>query len=80
MGARVTNSGKKAANLSTSSDLLEQARALGINHSATLESALLQTIRERQRVLWRVEHQQAIAAYNADVDERGVFSDGLRSF
>ena len=76
----MADSGKRAANLSISTELLEQARALDINLSATLEDALLQAVRERQRVLWRLEHQRAIAAYNAEVEERGVFSDGLRGF
>jgi antitoxin CcdA len=76
----MTDSGRRAANLSISTELLEQARALDINLSATLERALLQAVRERQRALWKVEHRQAIAAYNAEVDKRGVFSDGLRGF
>ena len=76
----MTDTGKRAANLSVSSKLLEQARALDINLSATLENALLQAVRERQQALWKIEHRQAIAAYNAEVDERGVFSDGLRGF
>ena len=71
---------KRPANLSVNADLLAQARQLGINLSATLERALVTTIRERQRELWKTKHQAAIQAYNAQVDELGVFSDGLRNF
>ena len=75
-----TNSTKKSANLSVNAELLAQARRFDINLSATLERALTTTIRERQRELWRTRHQAAIQAYNEQVDESGVFSDGLRSF
>ena len=71
---------KKTANVSISADLLQQVRALKIDLSATLESALLQTVRERKRMLWEAERQLTIAAYNTVVEARGVFSDGLRSF
>jgi antitoxin CcdA len=34
----------------------------------------------RQREQWLAVHEPAMAAYNAAVDQHGVFSDGLRSF
>ena len=71
---------KKSANLSINSSLLAQARTLNINLSATLEQALAETVRQRQRELWLAENQQAIAAYADFVEENGVFSDGLRGF
>jgi antitoxin CcdA len=71
---------KKSANLSINSSLLAQARNLNINLSATLEQALAETVRQRQRELWLAENQQAIAAYADFVEENGVFSDGLRGF
>jgi antitoxin CcdA len=40
---------KKAANLSINSELLNQAKALHINLSATLERALAEAIRDKQR-------------------------------
>ncbi len=48
--------------------------------ATVLNSALLQAVRERQRALWKLEHQQAIGAYNAEVELRGVFGDRLRGF
>jgi antitoxin CcdA len=71
---------KRPANLSVNSDLLRQARALGINLSATLEEALAERLHRRQRDEWLAQHRAQIEAYNRAVDERGVFSDGLRSF
>ena len=78
--AAVNQALKKPANVSINSDLLAQAKELKINLSATLESALVEVISRKQRELWRTENQSAIAAYNKLVDERGVFSDDLRSF
>ncbi len=71
---------KKAANLTINSDLLNKARALDINLSATLEHALVEALRTRQRELWLAENRAAMAAYNQHVEAEGVFSDGLRSF
>lgn len=71
---------KKPTNLSLSSDLLRQARELDINLSAELDAALAEIIRKRQAELWLEENRAAMDAYNAQVEKRGVFSDGLRGF
>jgi len=71
---------KKPTNVSINSDLLSQARSLKINLSATLESALIEIVNDKQRELWREENQQAIASYNQLVEEHGTFSDDLRAF
>lgn len=74
------NAVKKASNLSINSDLLRQAKELKINLSATLEAALKVKVQELRAQQWLEENQEAISAYNESVAERGVFSDGLRSF
>ncbi len=71
---------KKAANLSINSDLLTQARALQINLSATLEQALTEAIRNKQREKWLQDNQQSIMQYNQRVEAEGCFSDSLRNF
>ena len=71
---------KQSANLSVNRDLLQKAKKLDINLSATFERALADALREKQRAAWLAENEQAIAAYNDHVDKHGVFSDGLRSF
>lgn len=71
---------KKPTNLSINSDLLRQAKELNINLSAAVEQALAEIVRKRQRELWLATNQEAIAAYNQQVQEHGSFSDGLRSF
>lgn len=75
-----TQAPKQSANLSVNRDLLNKAKQLDINLSATLERALDAALREKQRAAWLAENEQAIAAYNEHVDKHGVFSDGLRSF
>lgn len=75
-----TQAPKRAANLSINADLLSKAKELDINLSATLEQALIEALRKRQRDQWVAENQAAIEAYNEHVDKQGVFSDGLRSF
>lgn len=70
--------GKRATNVSINQGLLEDARALEINLSATLERALEQEIRARKRERWLEENRDAIAGYNAWVAEHGVFSPMFR--
>jgi antitoxin CcdA len=62
------------------SDLLNKARALNIYLSATLEESLIAIIKVRQQQAWLAQNQQAIEAYNLQVDEQGVFADTLRVF
>lgn len=71
---------KRAAKLSINSDLLAQARELGINLSQTLEASLEALIRERRAQRWPGQNRAAINAYNERGDKDGVFSDGLRRF
>lgn len=66
---------KRPANLSVNSDLLNKARELGINLSSTLEEALAEEVRNKQRELWLAENQEAIAAYNEHVAQKGLWSD-----
>ena len=47
-----TQAAKKPANVSINSDLLRKAKELKINLSATLESALMDIVKARQRELW----------------------------
>jgi len=74
------NAPKKPTNVSINSDLLEKAKGMKINLSATLEAALAEQLRAEQRTQWKAENAKAIQAYNNFVEESGVFSDGLRKF
>ena len=72
--------GKRAANVSVNQGLLEQAKALDINLSATLERALEAEVRARRRERWLEENREAIAAYNARIERDGMLSDHVRAF
>jgi antitoxin CcdA len=80
LAAYNTAAPKKAANLSINSDLLEQAKALNINLSRTLEQGLEEQIRAEKRKRWLEENREGIEAYNRHVEEHGVFSEGMRTF
>jgi antitoxin CcdA len=71
---------RKATNVSINSDLLEKAKGMNINLSATLEEALARRVRHEHEIQWKKENCKAIEAYNSFVDEHGAFSDGLRKF
>src|SRR5690606_37423398 len=71
---------KSPTNLSIRSDLVRRARSLRLNLSEVLERALTQEIRTRERAAWLAENLDAVEAYNADVETRGVFSEEWRRF
>ena len=71
---------KRATNLSVNSNLLEEAKAYKINLSKLLEVALVEKLTEKKRTEWLEQNLEALESYNQRVEERGVFSDGLRTF
>ena len=75
-----SNAPKKATNVSINSDLLQQAKILKINLSATLENELAQRVQQKKREQWLKENRLAMDDYNTFVEKNGVFSDGLRQF
>ena len=75
-----THTSKRATNVSINGGLLQKAKTLKINLSATLESALADVVRARERDLWRHENKSAIDAYNRLVEKQGTFGDGTRTF
>ena len=77
---RAKTRSKRAANVSVRSELLDSARAAGLNLSATLESALENALADEKRKRWREENREAIAAYNEHVEKYGTFSDDVRGF
>ena len=71
---------KKAANVSINTDLLAQAKELGVNLSQTLEKSLVSTIRAEKHRRWLEDNKGAIEAYRQHVEENGVWSEGIRLF
>lgn len=75
-----TNAPKKPTNLSINSDLLRQAKAMGLALSSEMEHRLIELIRERRRQEWEIEVREQVDIYNASVEQHGVFSDSVRAF
>lgn len=73
-----TTAPKKATNLTLNSDLVEQARARGINLSATLETALAQLVLSAKQEEWVEQNREAIERLNKMVEEHGTFADSHR--
>jgi antitoxin CcdA len=71
---------KKPANLSVNSDLLNEAKALKINLSATFEAALFNELKAVRRDLWLSENQEAIEACNKLAESHGLFAYKHRVF
>ena len=78
--ARTGLPGKRATNLSLSSDVLEAAKELDINISQVCDNYLRSLVRREQERKWRADHADFIAAYNATVEAEGLPLDEWRSF
>ena len=77
---RTGSPGKRATNLSLSSDVLEAAKDLQINISQVCDNYLRELVRREQERRWREEHADFIAAYNATVEAEGLPLDEWRNF
>ena len=71
---------KRATNLTIDVELLDEAKALGVNLSRVLEEGLRERVAEAKRARWLEENAEAIAEHNERVAKHGVFSDRLRRF
>jgi antitoxin CcdA len=74
---RSGESPKRPTNLSLSAKVLDAARELGLNLSATVDSLLADEVRRRQLERWNEENKDAIAHYNARVEREGTFSQQI---
>jgi antitoxin CcdA len=77
---RMNRAAKRPINLSLDANLIEAARAHGLNLSAITEDALRRRIAEEDARRWLAENSEAIAAQNAWTAERGLFSDEFRGW
>jgi antitoxin CcdA len=70
---------KKATNVSVNSDLLRQAKELGVNVSALAERSLAAHVKEIKIARWQEENKEAIESYNAMIRKEGVFGSKWRA-
>ncbi|MBM4128209.1 MAG: post-segregation antitoxin CcdA [Nitrospira sp.] len=78
--ARTGMPGKRATNLSLSSDVLDAAKHLEINISQICDNYLREVVRRELERKWREDHADFIAAYNATIEAEGLPLDEWRSF
>ena len=76
----IVQAAKKTVNVTINSDLIKKAHESNINLSRTLESSLIELVRQKERELWARDNEDAIAEYNARVEKEGAFCDGIRKF
>jgi antitoxin CcdA len=69
---------KRAVNLFVDSELLDEAKRLGINVSETLEGRLRNIVRAEQQKRWLEENRDAFASINAFIDSHGLLASRLR--
>jgi antitoxin CcdA len=71
---------KAPTNLSLRIDLVQRAKALGLNLSDVVESAIERAIRDAEQARWLAENKAAIDYYNAFVEKHGFFGEEFRQF
>jgi len=71
---------KKATNITLSSDVLSEAKALGINISQTCDQFLRELVRKERERRWQQDNAAFIDAYNQVVEDEGLPLDEWRSF
>jgi len=76
----LVNATKKATNITLSSDVLAEAKALGINISQSCDQFLRELVRNEREQRWQQDNADFIAAYNQTVADEGLPLDTWRSF
>lgn len=77
---RSGRTGKRATNLTLSSDVLEAAKSMGINISQVCDAHLREVVRREQERRWIEEHADFVAAYNATIDADGLPLEEWQNF
>ena len=71
---------KRATNLTIDPVLLDEARSLNINLSATFEASLRDAVRARKAATWLEENRAAIQSSNEWVEKHGLPLEKYRQF
>jgi antitoxin CcdA len=74
------SSGKRAANLTLSAEVLDAAKQLNLNISKLCDAYLQTYVKEEQARRWREEHAAFVAAYNDTVAAEGLPLDEWKTF
>lgn len=71
---------RRATNLSLDPGLLEEAREFEVNISRAAEAGLREAVRKAKAEAWLRENAEAIASYNAWIEENGLPLEKYRMF
>lgn len=71
---------KRATNLTIDPLLLDEARALNINLSATFEASLRDAVRKQKAAKWLEENRAALDGYNDWIEKNGLPLEKYRQF
>ena len=71
---------KKATNLTLNSEVLSEAKKLGINISKVCDAFLESLVKSEKERLWKSENQDFINEYNQITEKEGLPLDKWRTF
>ncbi len=71
---------RRSTSLTLDRDLLDEAKALGVNISRAAESGVLAAVKAERARRWKVDNAEAVAAYNKWIEENGVPLARYRKF
>jgi antitoxin CcdA len=71
---------KKATNITLSVDVLNEAKALGINISQTCDQYLRELVKNERERRWQQDNAEFIATYNQTVEQEGLPLEQWQSF
>jgi len=61
-------------------DARAQAKALGLDPEAIADKAIAEAVKRKRFEAWIEDNKEAFAAHRKDIEENGLWSDGLRMF
>ena len=77
---RFDDAPKRPTNLSLNAKVLDAARDLGMNLSATVDALLAEEVRKRYWARWNEDNKEAVAHYNARIAREGLPLARYRTF
>ena len=77
---RTVDTTKRPVNLSLNAKVLDTARELGMNVSATVDALLAEAVKRQYWVRWNEDNKDAIAHYNARIAKDGLPLARYRTF
>jgi antitoxin CcdA len=77
---RIDEAPKRATNLTLNSRVLDMARELGLNVSATVDALLSQEVQRLYWERWNAQNKEAIDHYNARIAREGLPLAKYRTF